>query len=158
MNHPYGACFSHFQEVANLADELQRHKNRHTHYEKDNDMQPMDLGSDIDVDAAFMEHDNSAGEDDWSMDGDGGLFVEEYEGAAKEYGTGATFMDEFDRDQYAGERIENLYYPFASRNEWEFAAFLLRSDLSMASIDSLLSLNLVRVPFATRTYNYLCSA
>jgi hypothetical protein len=154
MNHPFAACYSHFQEVADLADELQRHKNKPTH-ENDNNMQPMDLGHDMDVDATFTEHDNSAGGNDWSMDG--GLFVEEYEGAAKEYGTGTTFMDEFDRDQYSGERIKNLYYPFASRNEWEFAAFLLRSDLSMASIDSLLSLNLVRIPFATRMYNHLCS-
>jgi hypothetical protein len=68
-------------------------------------------------------------------------------------------MDEFDRDQYAGERIKNLYYPFASRDEWEFAAYLLRSDLSMASIDSLLSLNLVSVTFNFDcTYSYLCSA
>jgi len=144
MNHPFGACYSHFQEVADLANELQRYKTRSTQNENNNnrDKQPMDSGPDmIDVDATFTEHDNSAGEMDCSVDG--GLSFEEYEGAAKEYGTGATFMDEFDRDQYAGERIENIYYPFASRNEWEFAAFLLRSDLSMASIDSLLSLNLV---------------
>ena len=76
---------------------------------------------------------------------DDGLLIEEYEGSAKEYGTSTTFMEEFDCDQYAGERMENLYYPFALRDEWEFAAFLLRSDLSMASIDSLLSLNLVSV-------------
>jgi Plavaka transposase len=164
MNHPFGACYSHFQEIADLADDLQRYKDRPTQSEDENlnNMQPMDLGadSDMDVDASFTEHDNfesvAAGGSDWGMDG--GVFVEEYEGAAKEYGTGTTFMDEFDRDQYAGERINNLYYPFASRNEWELAAFLLRSDLSMASIDSFLSLNLVRVSFATHTYNYLCSA
>jgi hypothetical protein len=40
---------------------------------------------------------------------------------------------------------KNLYYPFASRDEWELAAFLLRSDLSLASIDSFLSLKLVSV-------------
>ena len=84
---------------------------------------------------------------------DGRLFVEEYEGAAKEYGTGGTtFMRESDSDQYAGECVTNLYYPFASRDEWEFAVFLLRSNLSMASIDSLLSINLVSV-----TYNFDCS-
>ena len=89
------------------------------------------------------------------------LFIEEYEGAAKEYGSGMTFMDEFDRDQFAGERIENLHYPFTSRDEWEFAAFLLRSNLSMASIDSLLSLNLVSVTCnfdCTYIGSYLCSA
>jgi hypothetical protein len=154
MNHPFGACYSHFQEVADLADELQRYKNRPR--EIDNNVQPMDLRPDMDVDATFTEHDDLGG-NDWRMDGE--LFVEEYEGAAKEYGTGTTFMDEFDCDQYAGERIINLYYPFASRDEWEFAAFLLRSDLSMASIDSLLSLNLVIVTCNfDRSYSYLCSA
>lgn len=147
MNQPFGACYSHFQEVADLAEELQRYKNRPTHNGGDNNMQPMDLGPDMDSDGDAIsmepEHDNLEGENDWSMDG--GLFIEEYEGAAKEYGTGTTYMDEFDRDQYAGERIKNLYYPFASRNEWELAAFLLRSGLSMASIDSLLSLNLVSI-------------
>jgi hypothetical protein len=71
---------------------------------------------------------------------DDGPFVEEYEGAAKECGRGVTFMEEFGRDQHAAKRVENLYYPFASKDEWELAAFLLRSDLSMASIDSFLSL------------------
>jgi hypothetical protein len=140
MNHPFGACYSHFQEIGDLANELQRYKNRPAHDE--NDTEPLDLRSGMDVDTTFMELDNS-GESDW--DNDNGLFIEEYEGSAKEYGTSTTFMEEFDRDQYAGERAENLYYPFASRDEWEFAAFLLRSDLSMASIDSLLSLNLVSV-------------
>ena len=124
MNHPFRACYSHFQEVADLADELQRYKNsrnRPTQNENNNNMQLMDLGPDMDVDV--MERDNLAEENDWSMDGLDGVFVEEYEGAAKEYGTGTTFMDEFDRDQFAGERINNLYYPFASRNEWELASF-----------------------------------
>ena len=143
MNHPSGACYSHFQELADLSDELESYKNRSIQnvYDSDDNVQLMDMGPDMDVDATLMEHDDAGG-NDWSMDG-GGLVVDEYEGAAREYGTGTTFMDEFDRDQYAGERIKNLYYPFASRDEWTFAAFLLRSDLSMASIDSLLSLNLV---------------
>ena len=90
---------------------------------------------------------------------DGKLFVDEYKGAAKEYGTGTTFMDEFDCDQYAGEHTKNLYYSFTLRDEWEFATSLLCSDLSMASIDSLLLLNLVSVACNFgHTYSYLCSA
>jgi Plavaka transposase len=91
----------------------------------------------------------------------GELFIEEYKGAAKEFGTGTTFMDKFDHDQFAGEHIKNLYYPFTSRNEWEFVAFLLCSNLSMASIDSLLLLNLVSVTCnfdCTYIGSYLCSA
>lgn len=142
MNHPFGACYNYFQEVADLSADLERYKNKPTRNVHDNNLQSMDLGPDMDVDAVFKEEHDDSVENDWIMD-DGEIFVEEYEGAAKEYGTGTTFMDDFDGDQYAGERVNNLYYPFASRDEWEFAAFLLRSDLSMASIDSLLSLNLV---------------
>jgi hypothetical protein len=146
MNHPFSSCHSHLQEVADLADELQRFRNQPVQNERDGDGKPIDLEPEMDVDEV-MEQDDSGG-NDWNMDG--GLIVEEYEGAAKQYGTGTTFMREFDGDQYAGERVENLYYPFASRDEWELAAFLLRSDLSMASIDLLLSLNLVSVAY----YNY----
>lgn len=160
MNHPFGACYNHFQEVVDLSDELEKHKNKSTQNVHEDNVQSMDLGPDMDADAMFTEHDDSGegGGNGWSMD-NGEPFVDEYEGAAKDYGTGTTFMDEFDRDQYAGERIENLYYPFASRGEWEFAAFLLRSDFSMASIDSLLSLNLVSVTCDfDHTYSYLCLA
>ena len=139
MNHPFGACYNYFQEVVDLSDELEKHKNKSTQNVHEDNMQLMDLGPDMDADAMFTEHDDS-GEgrgNDWSMD-NGEPFVDEYEGAVKEYGTGTTFMDEFNRDQYAGERIENLYYLFASREEWEFAAFLLHSDFSMATIDSLI--------------------
>ncbi|KAF8814617.1 hypothetical protein BYT27DRAFT_7326430 [Phlegmacium glaucopus] len=73
-----------------------------------------------------------------------GRFVQEYDGAAKGYGTGITFMQQFDRDTFTEERAENLYYPFASREEWELAAFLLRSDLSMAALDKFLSLTLIK--------------
>ena len=57
---------------------------------------------------------------------------------------GKTFMDFFEMDQYAEERKTNIYFPFASREEWQFASWLLRSRLSLAAIDSLLSLDLVR--------------
>jgi hypothetical protein len=76
---------------------------------------------------------------------DSGPFIQEYEGAARKYGRGTTFLQRFDSDQYAQARKTNLYYPFASRDEWELAAFLLRSDLSLASINSFLSLKLVSV-------------
>lgn len=69
--------------------------------------------------------------------------TETYPGAAQTYGKGDNFMSGFDGDQYAGMREENLYYPWASRPEWELAAFLLRSSLSMAAIDQLLTLDLV---------------
>ncbi|KAJ3925115.1 MAG: hypothetical protein NXY57DRAFT_856951, partial [Lentinula lateritia] len=55
-------------------------------------------------------------------------------------GQGATFLDDFNDDRFAEERKTNLYYPFASRPEWETASFLLNSSLSMLEIDSYLQL------------------
>ena len=70
-----------------------------------------------------------------------------YPGAAKTYGPGSTFMDHFDNDEHAPHRVNNLYYPFASHQEWELASFLLRSHLSMASIDEFLRLTSVSISF-----------
>lgn len=70
-------------------------------------------------------------------------FIEVYEGCVERFPGGKTFMDEFRNDRYAEERQQNLYFPWASRREWSFASWLLRSRLSMKSIDSLLSLELV---------------
>ena len=65
MNHPLGTCYSHFQELADLSDDLEKcNKNRHTHWQNvHKNMQLMDLGPDMDVDAMVMD--------------DGELFVDE---------------------------------------------------------------------------------
>ncbi|KAJ6524938.1 hypothetical protein B0H19DRAFT_1085060 [Mycena capillaripes] len=63
---------------------------------------------------------------------------EYYKGATKTYGRGETFMDRFHQDQYSSERQTNLYYPFASAEEWEFASFIIRSNLTIAKTDELL--------------------
>jgi hypothetical protein len=52
-------------------------------------------------------------------------------------------MDRCDKDRFTEMRKGHLYYPFASRDEWELASFLLRSSLSMAAVDRLLKLKLV---------------
>ncbi|KAG2055947.1 hypothetical protein BDR06DRAFT_858599, partial [Suillus hirtellus] len=46
-------------------------------------------------------------------------------------------------DEYADCRKDNLFYPFASRNEWEVADFLLWSSLSMAAINEFLALSMI---------------
>ena len=61
------------------------------------------------------------------------------------YPGGTTFMDQFFADEYSRFRQENLYYPFASETDWQLASWLLRSRLSMAAIDTFLSLELVRL-------------
>ena len=56
---------------------------------------------------------------------------------------GETFMDKFDQDRFAEERKQNIYYPFADRDDWEMGYWLLNSGLSMAAINKFLSLKLV---------------
>ena len=75
--------------------------------------------------------------------GDSPFFTEIYPDASKIFGSGATFMDNFDNDQFFEERRTHLYYPFASKDEWQMASFLLRSGLSIAAIDQFLKLELV---------------
>jgi len=72
-------------------------------------------------------------------------FVEAYPNASQVYGRGETFMEVFDADVNAENRKDNLYYPFASRQEWQMASFLLCSSLSITAVDEFLSLELVRL-------------
>jgi hypothetical protein len=60
-----------------------------------------------------------------------------------------TFLDSFDRDKFAKQRQEHPYYPFASRGDWQMAAFLQRSGLSMAKINDFLSLEFVSYHFVS---------
>lgn len=69
-----------------------------------------------------------------------GQVTEMYEGAAQKYGPGRSFLSEFDSDQHAQQQKSNMYYPFASKDDWQLASWLLRSGLSMNAIDEFLSL------------------
>ena len=71
------------------------------------------------------------------------VYCEDFNGAAKEWGFSSMFMRRFDCDAYAHMHQDNLYYPFTSEVDWELAAFLLCSGLSMAMINDFLSLQLV---------------
>lgn len=76
--------------------------------------------------------------------------VEVYEGAGTCYAQdGVTFLALFDADEYAECRKENLFYPFASKEECEVADFLLCSPLSMAAINQFLELPMMHVLFAS---------
>lgn len=149
MNQPQSTCSSHFDDIANLADDLAKFKARSQHQSShartgDNG-EPMDLDPAMDLNDPLIEVDMERPKPQE-------FFIDEYDGASKEYGLGKTFMMEFNNDRFSNERTTNLYYPFSSRAEWEFAFFLLRSDLSMATIDTFLSLKLVRSSFLQRTF------
>jgi hypothetical protein len=135
MNQPLGSCFDYIHEVVSLADELKRYKKQHRSQQSFESKESILA---MDTEDAFMDCDTM---DDGA--GSGGRFVQEYDGAAITFGPGTTFMQQFECDEFSEERTQNLFYPFASRAEWELAVFLLRSDLSLAALDTFLSLNLV---------------
>ncbi|KAG2369063.1 hypothetical protein BDR07DRAFT_1371648 [Suillus spraguei] len=79
----------------------------------------------------------------------GELLEEEYDGVGACYSQdGSTFLDLFDADEYAECRVDNLYYPFTSKEEWDVADYILRLSLSMAAIDEFLKLS--RLDFIPR--------
>ncbi|KAI6003153.1 hypothetical protein EDD15DRAFT_2385610 [Pisolithus albus] len=71
-------------------------------------------------------------------------FIEYFPGATQTYKGGSTFINKFDADEFGQQRSSNIYYPFASRGDWELGSWLLHSGLSMGAIDVFLSLDLVR--------------
>ena len=90
------------------------------------------------------QDDSYSGSGAFGTTADPSKFTEYYKGCSEAFPDGKTFLDVFETDRYSEERKENVYFPFASHEEWQFASWLLRSRLSLAAIDSLLSLELVR--------------
>lgn len=73
----------------------------------------------------------------------GNRYTVEFPGAAQVLGYGKNAVDLFDEDQFSDLRKFNLFYPWASKGEWEVAQYLLKSSLSLADIDVFLKLELV---------------
>jgi len=103
----------------------------------------------------MVYHDEEADVDFLIPDGEalgggaaGGHFTR-FQGAARVHAWGLTFLERFNDDVYAHHRNDNLYYPFASFQDWELASFLLSSTLSMAAIDRFLGIELVCFPSPT---------
>jgi hypothetical protein len=63
-----------------------------------------------------------------------------YPSAGQKFHSGPMFMDTFNADKYSSFRTTNLYYRFASHEEWELSLWLLHSSLSMRVSDSFLAL------------------
>ena len=70
-----------------------------------------------------------------------GPYVERHPSPGSTFGRGDTILDDIDKsDQFAKQRQENVYYPFLSKEDWEVAAWLIQSGLSMSEIDKFLKL------------------
>ncbi|KAG2101102.1 uncharacterized protein F5147DRAFT_655431 [Suillus discolor] len=63
-----------------------------------------------------------------------------YDNINNEFGMFGESLEE----EYDECRVDNLYYPFTSKEEWEVADYLLRLSLSMAAIDEFLKLSMVQ--------------
>ncbi|KAI6008569.1 hypothetical protein EDC04DRAFT_2907000 [Pisolithus marmoratus] len=137
MNQPSGSCYH-----ASLAEDLIYGEDIEvqsaTHSQGDNENVDMDTFPDYGDPLNFDNPHRS------QHDPDPGIYVETYEGCTEAFPGGETFMDRFRCDQYAEQCRENSYFLWASRQEWAFALWLLRSRLSMAAIDCLLLLEIMR--------------
>ena len=124
----YAPTWSHTQTIAQYQPYL------------DHDVIP----EDDDARGGFVvDEDFAYNPDDGQQEDVPGLVIDAHPSTPSIYPGGTMFMDQFFADQYADFRRENLYYPFASRIDWQLASWLLHSRLSMAAIDNFLSLELV---------------
>jgi hypothetical protein len=147
MNQPSSSCAAWVPDLVRVAEilttqEVEPHRDEPlSHRVLDN------FSADTQEDYVFNEDQAMEDYPEWdvpsSTPGLSDPLEEEYAGAAKVYGQGQTFMDRFNADIYAEHRETNLYYPFASKEDWEIGNFLEGSSLSMAAIDTFLSLGLV---------------
>jgi hypothetical protein len=141
MNQPISSCLTHFEERINLATALQSDP---PISESDDMDQPnfepstfMDTSEDYTHSSLFSSASQNAEDKQNPFD------IKKHPSSGSVYGRGETFMDQCNTDKFTEKRKRHLYYPFASRDEWELASFLLRSRLSMADVDRFLKLELV---------------
>jgi len=150
MNQPLGSCLPYIAELA-AAQQLNKPsvamESRGTGAAETAEPACQDYEVPFPDDGEMFQHETGV-DDGSAMAVDdlpaSGAVVDEFQGAGWTFGKGKTFLEEFNTDPHAAARGDNLYYPFASKEEWELASFLLLSGLSMASITKFLSLKLVR--------------
>jgi len=141
MNQPASCChgwMDNLVQISELLDEAKKTNSEgitnHT-LPKSAAQESLGLGKEIDVD--------QPADADWPGDPHQGT-VKEFPGAAAIFlHQPNLFLNHFNQDQFSQERCLNLYYPFTSCVDWEMTC----SGLSMAAINSLLSLELVSLDF-----------
>ncbi|KLO05486.1 hypothetical protein SCHPADRAFT_946867 [Schizopora paradoxa] len=73
----------------------------------------------------------------------GGRKIDEYDGAGEDFGEGNTILDEISLAYFVEQRRTNRYFPFKNKDDWEVAAWISTSGLSMAETDRFLKLQFV---------------
>jgi len=141
MSQPRSGCSTWFDNLVRIHEDLGRDDNG-PNYLRTVDLQPKNID----------EYDVRGNDDeemhDGTQEGDSEP-IKYFLGATKVFSGGSTFLNKFEVDQFNECRSSNIYYPFASRGEWQMGSWLLRSGLSMSAINAFLSLDLVH-PLLTR--------
>ncbi|KIM55110.1 hypothetical protein SCLCIDRAFT_30621 [Scleroderma citrinum Foug A] len=146
MSQPHSGCNSWLDDLVRIQDHLTQ---PHTS-DLDNMQEPQE-------DEACVIHPHPDAGKVFDMDVEvgaveSGVNTKYFPHAAHVYDGGLTFMDQFDTDLFSALRRSNLFYPFASRQDWELGSWLLRSGLSLVAIDKFLLLELVKsLPLSFRT-------
>ena len=137
MNQPISSCLTHFEERIDIATTLQSDLT----ISENDDMgrQSFEAPDFMDTAEDLLLASKSSQNPE---DSQNPIVIKKHPTSGIVYGCGETFMDQCDKDRFTETRKGCLYYPFASRDEWELASFLLRSRLSMAALDRFLKLEL----------------
>jgi len=141
MSQPRSGCSTWFDNLVCIHEDLGRDDNG-PDYLHTVDLQPENI-DECDVRGNDEEEMHDGTQEDDSEP------IEYFLGAAKAFSGGSTFLNKSKVDQFNECRSSNIYYLFASRGEWQMGLWLLRSGLSMSTINAFLSLDLV-YPLLTR--------
>jgi hypothetical protein len=159
MNQPISSCRTYYEELLQIAETAGSPEGVQSSicpedrpYEMDaSEIDRSDGASSPIIDKSRSPTPMATDEDPTSSPSNSTFFTEFYPGASKMFGSGPTFMDNFDNDKFSKERQVHSHYPFASKDEWQMASFLLRSGLSMAALDQFFKLELVGDRFISKT-------
>lgn len=129
MNQPTGSCYSGsiplFDEQAILAAQANRAPGSSS--ADQGEVEPPEiLDEDVEMNEFASNHSGDPSDLEPLQFGVGqlrpGRYVETFEGCGETFPGGRTFMDGFWADEYAEQRRENIYYPWASKDEWAFTS------------------------------------
>ncbi|KAJ6468957.1 hypothetical protein DFH09DRAFT_1254079 [Mycena vulgaris] len=149
LNQPNGRCHHAFH-VRKFTRKLRRTRRASPPEDESwsmDDDKAMDIDDDfeataMDVDVPSPDSEGVSVSETDSVGNTGKTCREDFLGAAKTSGGGKSFLDKFHDDQHADKRAENLYYPFATVEEWELVSWLTRANLSIAATNEFLRLRL----------------
>ena len=139
MSQPKSGCSTWFDNLVRIHEDLQAgssHDDPNGLRTAPNDKPPGHLGK-------YNQQDNDEMLDGTQKEDPQSNSIEYFLGAGKTYSGRSTFLDKFHMDEFNSCQSSNIYYPFASRGDWQLGSWLLCSGLSMSAVDTFLSVDLV---------------